>query len=196
MKYLVVLTIIIGTFISCQRESSQVLDKSHTINLIKKFIPENIYKKSERISFINADKKIKEFRISYNQFKSTDLQNNNVVKDVYTLREQDNSMFYINITAQPELYNNSVYERLYVELLTTLNQGLTASIIIDQNGNTWFNQKEKEITLLGKTFYDVFVGEISKEDIIACKIIYYNSNEGIVGFTDENGDLWVLNKIH
>jgi hypothetical protein len=195
MKNIFFLIILILATISCQRETTQTLDNNYSINLIRKFIPENIYKKSETISFINSTKKIKKFQISYNQIKLTDLQNRNLNKEVYTLQEEDNSLYFINLSAQPELHDNLVYERLYVELLTSLNQGLTASIIIDQNGETWFNSKEKEITLLGKSFNDVYIGEISKEDEIACNKLYYSSNEGVVGFTDEKGDLWVLHEI-
>lgn len=135
------------------------------------------------------------FQISYNQFKVTDLENRNFNKEVYTLQEQDNSLYFITLTAQPELHNNVVYERLYVKLLTSLNQGLISGLIIDQNGETWFNPKKDEITLLGKSFNDVYIGEISKQDVIACNRIYYTSNEGVVGFTDENGELWVLHEI-
>lgn len=195
MKNIFFLIILILATISCQRETTQTLDNNYSINLIRKFIPENIYKKSETISFVNSAKKIKKFQISYNQIKLIDLQNRNLNKEVYTLQEEDNSLYFINLSAQPELHDNIVYERLYVELLTSLNQGLTASIIIDQNGETWFNSKEKEITLLGKSFNDVYIGEISKEDEIACNKLYYNSNEGVVGFTDEKGDLWVLHEI-
>lgn len=195
MKNLFVLTILITTLISCQRETSQMLDNNYSINLIRKFIPENIYKKSKTISFINSENKIKDFQISYNQFKVTDLHNRNLNKEVYTLQENDNSLFFITLSAQPELHDNRVYERLYVELLTSLNQGLTASVIIDQNGETWFNSKKNEISLLNKSFKDVYVGEIPKEDVIACNLIYYTSKEGVVGFTDEKGDLWALHQI-
>lgn len=195
MRFLFVLTILFTTFVSCQREISQMHDNDYSINLIRKFIPENIYKKSKTILFINSEKIIKEFQISYNQFKVTDLENRNFNKEVYTLQEQDNSLYFITLTAQPELHNNVVYERLYVKLLTSLNQGLISRVIIDQNGETWFNPKKDEITLLGKSFNDVYIGEISKQDVIACNRIYYTSNEGVVGFTDENGELWVLHEI-
>lgn len=195
MKNLFIFSILIATYNSCQRETSQMLDNNYSINLIKKFIPENIYKKNKTISFINTENRIKEFQISYNQFKITDSQNNDLNKEVYTLQEQNNSLYFINLSAQPELHDNKIYERLYIELLTSLNQGLTASIIIDQNGETWFNPKKNQISLLNKSFKDVYVGEIPKEDVTACKIIYYTSNEGVVGFTDETGDLWVLHEI-
>lgn len=152
-------------------------------------------KKSKTISFLNSEKRIEEFQISYNQFNRTDSQNRIITKDVYTSQEQDNSPYIINLSAQPELHDNVVYERLYVDLLTSLNQGLTASVIINQNGETRFNPKEKEIFLLGKSFKDVYIGEILKEDVIACKKSYYSSNEGVVGFTDERGDFWVLHEI-
>lgn len=60
MRFLFVLTILFTTFISCQREISQMHDNDYSINLIRKFIPENIYKKSKTILFINSEKIIKE----------------------------------------------------------------------------------------------------------------------------------------
>jgi hypothetical protein len=195
MKNLFTISIFIATLISCQLETSQMLDNNFSINLIKKYIPEKTYQKSKTISYINSTKIIKDFEISYDQYNLTDLMGNKLKKDVYTLQEKDNSLYYISISAQPELHDNIVYERLYVDLLTSLNQGLTANIIIDQNGETWFNSKENELSLLGKSFKNVYVGKIPKDDIVGCNQIYYTSKEGVIGFADDKGDLWVLHEI-
>ena len=95
MKNLFILSILFTTLISCQRETSQMVDSNYSINLIRKFIPESIYKKSKTISFINSENEIKDFQISYNQFKVTDLNNRTLNKEVYTLKENNNSLFCI-----------------------------------------------------------------------------------------------------
>jgi hypothetical protein len=170
-------------------------DNNYYISLIRKFIPESTYKESNCIVFKNREGEILKFKLSFDEFKIADLDGNSFNKEVYTLRDPNNTNYHLSITAQPELHEKIIYERLYVELLTTINQGLTPSIIIYQDGESWFNTKEKNLDLLGKTFHDVYISEITKEDVVACNKLYYTHNEGIVGFTDDKGALWVFHDI-
>lgn len=180
---------------NCQQEPCQLLDNNYSISLIRKFIPESTYKENNCIVFKNKEEEILKFKLSFDQFKITDLDGNSFNKEVYTLRDPNNTNYHLSITAQPELHEKIIYERLYVELISTINQGLTPSIIIYQDGESWFNTKEKNLDLLGKTFHDVYISEISKEDVVACNKLYYTHNEGIVGFTDDKGELWVYHDI-
>lgn len=69
------------------------------------------------------------------------------------------------------------------------------SISIDQEGNPHICKYESSVTLLGKTFSDVFTNIILDPEIESYTEIYYSSaGDGLVAFRDFDNELWVLDR--
>lgn len=181
--------------ISCQRETSIIIEKNYQIDKIKKYLPSEVYSSGKKVIFQDKSGKSRVFSIEVQNYEVKDINGNKIKKLYYNLREANNTIFYFVLSAQPLVPPNSSSEMLSIRMLTTIHNGLFAKIIINENGDTWFNQMFQTLDLNGKTFSDVFYGNIELEEIKVCNEIYYTANQGIIGFRDEIGELWVLEEI-
>lgn len=198
MKKIVLMFMMAVSTLSCNKELKQHNGVPSDIIVKKaiKYIPLDIFRnKSKAVYFnINGDKKF--LNIDYLERTETKIINNykyNINElCIYLIPESESPKYQIEIKSTANYIKETEYiEYVQIILTTFINNGYMANITIGEDGNPMICQKFDEITLNDKNFLNVFAN--FKLDVInSFSRIYYTSDQGVVGFTDHNDDLWVL----
>lgn len=186
-----ILFIFILIIISCGKEEIiNSSNKSYVLEKIKKFLPDQLTNGSKVAIFKNREGKIKEMKISVlnvNQDKKMHSSIYKVENISVFLKEENNLDYYICIS----LSGNLTSENNFIEYLnaTLKINPIYQNIGIDIDGSPIICYFNNSIELHGRTFNNVYSNIDSSDNH---QKLYYNSEHGIIGFTDTVGKLWVF----
>ena len=201
MKFIKLLTILaLAALIGCSEESSDnnSLGKLN-INDVVQFIPKNDYMNNSTLIFKNAQGLEKSFTISTSSnelnkvfgektYKAENLEIN--------LIDPNTDEYRLNINVGSN-YTTSTESVSYIScgLLNDTNDGLVPVIdMVLENSRLNSHTIHAELVLNNKSFTDVHQSIDLSSQVNGFSNLYYNSEFGIIGFTDELNELWVFEK--
>lgn len=193
MKTFISIVILTLAMMSCQKENFPIGKISHA-EAGKKLMPYEQYKNSKFITFFNSDQEEKILSIKYVENEITDENGFNYLEEKFTIFDPENPSYFIYVFPFIQKLNTGIIEGIEVSLITNLNNGDIATILLDEKGNTILIGPKKNYDLLGKTFNGVYKATTHLENS-RCSELYYNFTKGVVAFKDEYNDLWVLKDI-
>ena len=112
------------------------------------------------------------------------------VEEIHVDLNNPSETYHLTIQASAEKIGDIITESVIARLFTRASFIEIPTIIINEQGQAIDCDKLGSLTLYNKTFQGVYRN--SENENIAYKYIYYNTELGIIGFTDEEGLLWVL----
>lgn len=193
IKYLVLALLL---FASCSKDGS-----SENSDFIK--IPESInffsdnFSQSSEIVFVKGEEeismsvttvyKIEEHKVNGEIRKMED--------KVIILNYGDPSIYniYLNLTGQFVSGTNDVNPYISISTMIPQSSGMYTGInLLSINGEHPVFSYYEDKKIGDKTFLNVYAFEY--EDRSAFSTLYFTSKEGVVGFTDENDEMWVYDR--
>ena len=171
-----------------------------TIDEIKKEFPGDLYQSSSLLIFKNeaGDERRLAPNYSEHMFERTAHGISYTFDQVnYLLFEEADPSYYFDIVMSANLTSNSSS----IEGLSILLNGKTPGILNpwlilttdDLNGDYDYGLIEEQV-LLGKTFKDVLKVWTIPPDQTAYSDLFFNSEFGVIGFSDKDDVLWVYDR--
>jgi hypothetical protein len=197
MRFIFIFTII-GFLLGCSDKPTQGKEfQNLTITEILPFFPKSSFSSNEIAGYTNQTGDVKHLNISMSEtLENKTLGDNsyNAENLTVTLTDPTNSAYYIS-TSVGSNYVAAEVVTTYISasLLTEINGGLVPSVgLVLENGDLISHTKHEEIELNGKLFYNVHESIDLSSQIDGYNSLYFNSEVGIVAFTDGDGILWTF----
>lgn len=187
--------ILFGLLFSCSDSHEPSIKNVYKLNGVKNYAPIEIFEVSSYVVFENSNGSLKEFSLEFERREVEKSSGNSkyVTEELDVNLINSDEEYYINTYVSSNKLNNNINEFIISSLYTSANNGLIPSVKVDSNGDALICQILSEITLNNKSFINVytnFTNPISSND--SFRSIYYTSDQGIVGFYDDDGELWNL----
>jgi hypothetical protein len=182
---------------SCQKDDNPGIDSNSgelaplETDALLPFLPLENMEAYTKVVFVDAEGKEKVYDFEITE-EMVDRQVNKIAyqaNQIAILYSNEADFYTIAITASGN-YSSTTAANLYIQAI--INQFVTpCRLSINEQGQPGIAFFYEQIDLLGQSFTNVFSNMfIDKEG--AFGELYYNFEYGIVGFRDENGDLFVF----
>ncbi len=169
------------------------------ITHINDFLPTEYLKKGTVVTFFNAKNEKQKFTLNVDKSTPT-LKRNNFfyTAEVYKIAmvsENNLHRIVFSIDAQhiSDTYSPNEYLSFYINILLNNRQTITYNEKIKSLETLYFERPTKSLVLNGKEFNDTFSRETNTSQYSG---IYYNAKYGIIGFKDNNNEMWAFESIN
>lgn len=198
MKHILIFLSLVFCVISCQND--EVTEQN--INLLKidqilEYLPINSLNGKSKALYtsINGEEIILSFEINEEIKSKKNGETTYNAEDItitYTDPSTDEYSIYIKGSAN---YLEEGFSNQFVSVgLTQFKTGYSPLITISDSGLPIFGSISDSMEIGGKNFQNVYMN-LPIENINSYDEIYYSSILGVVGFTDENGEVYSLKEI-
>jgi hypothetical protein len=170
-----------------------------TINIAKTFVPVDLLKNSSRAVFVNEIGSERELSIEYLEFVR-DQQFGGISYQAPYIQirylEDNGAIFLPQIRIQSEYQDyTNVNETVNVNLVTHVNQGFIANIVITANGQPIIGEIEPTMAIVNKQFTNVYSNFSPPAHLNSYAHIHYTTSQGIIAFQGEDNEMWVLDRL-
>jgi len=197
--FTVLLLLVISSCKKEQIEKPAENSEIHTLSKSLEVLPSKDFSKLTTASFVNelGDLKDMEINYSFETLEFSPSSGESYLAEEIRIKYEDpssNGMYFIEIQGVVRLNQGISKEAVTVSLINTFNNGKIPDIyFVEGNAlpNTVFENTQ---TIINKSFVNVYSDNIILDAVEPWwfSAIYYNNEDGVLGFVGEDGILWEL----
>lgn len=201
MKNFILLGLFTILLFGCEDDdvSSGALPPVHQLTEIMEVFPLDRYRDSEEVVYVNEGGEERVFQI---RFVESETQMTNQDPPA----ERKTQTYKVDLLNESVVYRPTIYvrandwaggtaEKLFAAILNGVGEVWVPAIDLARGdgyeGGTYDNERIPEMTLLDRTFTDVYLSHPMPE-ATHFSTLYYHAEEGIIGYHTMNNELWVL----